>query len=352
MGDTWSDSGSRGGSWNEYSSGRSHNFGGRSSSYHSWWDNSSWSNSGWSNTDWQSDSGWWHSSDDWGSGSWGNEQSSSSNRQPPLALTNSPHITEIIEIESDEEGDEVVGSTSSHVDPYVLPDLSNVRLLSETAHCVEARVLDLPSSVAGKILLNARAVDGCPDADSFDLEALIEGLRPCVAFDIFKTLVFPERLADRRQSVIGLARHRGELQIIHRRAAEFLQTLALKGYNFCAISFIGRGNHQEFVNSLIESSILSLIPVVFIVFSRDTKAVLAQRLQCICAFDDQPGLISSYKRAGVKAALCSREFGIHTHPDSALDWIERESREVSGGASSSGGKGPGVEPRLKRADPY
>lgn len=257
----------------------------------------------------------------------------------------------MIEIESDEEQEQEQDQEEEpRVEPFILPDLARVKLLSEVSDCVEAQVFSLPPSIGGVCLINARAVAGCPeDQSEFDLGRLTEGLSPCIAFDIFRTLIFPQSQADRTQSLIGLAQHRGELQVIHRRTAEFLQQLSVRGYNFVAISFIGRANHRPYVDSLLESCLLALVPVIFIVFDREDKARLAKELRCIAAFDDQQSLIASYKRSGVRAVQVNRQFGLHTHPSHALEWLERKANES---ASSSGGKKEEVVLRLKRADPY
>jgi hypothetical protein len=110
---------------------------------------------------------------------------------------------------------------------------------------------------------------------------------------------------------------------IARKTAELLQNLSFRGFNFCAISFIGKNNHQDYCRALSEASLLSLIPILFIVFDRESKAKLARRLDCIVAFDDQQQLITSYQRKGVRAVQVTRDFGLHTHSDEALTYISQ-----------------------------
>lgn len=239
--------------------------------------------------------------------------SASSSSQGPGTV----NIVDLTHIESEDE------SPDEPVQVFYVPDLRLVRQLAETASSVRERVFDLPESIPGVCLLNELAFSGLEGSGPQDFDLLAEGLKPCVAFDIFKTLVFPQRLADRSQEQICLARHRGELQVIHRKTAELLQNLSFRGFNFCAISFIGKNNHQDYCRALSEASLLSLIPILFIVFDRESKAKLARRLDCIVAFDDQQQLITSYQRKGVRAVQVTRDFGLHTHSDEALTYISQ-----------------------------
>lgn len=258
------------------------------------------------------------------------------------------------EHQEEEREPETTVEQEATVTPYILPDLAPVKFLSEISDCVESRVFQLPSSTGGVCLINSRALDGCPETQSdFSFELLKIGLQPCLAFDIFKTLIFPQSLADPRQRCIGLARHRGELQLIHRSTAELLQKVSVRGFNFVAISYIGRSNHRPYVDALLESCLLALVPVIFVVFNRDDKARLAKDLQCVGAFDDQASLVTAYRRSGVRAIQVTRQFGLHTHPDEALEWIEKQWNEYDSAASSSGGKGgTDLGLRTRRADPY
>ena len=339
------------------------------------WDRSySWDNSSWERNR-SGQQGGWDTSYSWDEASWdqgssGHQYSqshrqwrysdwSSSSWEPQTSEVHQP--VELVAIESEEEDIAAEAEEGDQQDqeeeietPYVLPDIAPVKFLSEVSDCVESRVFQLPSSsIEGVCLINSRAVEGCPETQNdFDLELLKTGLRPCIAFDIFKTLIFPQSQADTQQRCIGLAKHRGELQLIHRSTAELLQQVSVRGFNCVAISFIGRFNHRPYVDALLESCLLALVPIIFVVFHRHEKAQLAKDLECVGAFDDQEALVTAYRRAGVPAIQVTRQFNLYKNTDQALEWIERQWNENDQAASSSGGKeGASVGQRTVRADP-
>ena len=102
----------------------------------------------------------------------------------------------------------------------------------------------------------------------------IEGLAQCGVVDRLFLRVGLQ--IDRSQETIGLAQHRGELQVIHRRTAEFSQSLPIRRSHSLGVAIIG--NITEYCRSLLDANLLSLIPVIFVVFNRDDKARLARQL--------------------------------------------------------------------------
>ena len=128
-----------------------------------------------------------------------------------------PRRVQFTEIESDPE-------EQVEVEPFELPSLTGIRSLNETSERVVERRFDLPRDIGGICLFNELAVAGSEGEDiSFDV--LAEALRPCIILDLFKTVVFPQHLADSHSSQIALATHRGSLQVVDRRTAVFLPTI-------------------------------------------------------------------------------------------------------------------------------
>ena len=237
-----------------------------------------------------------------------------------------PRRVQFTEIESDPE-------EQGEVEPFELPSLTGIRSLNETSERVVERRFDLPRDIGGICLFNELAVAGSEGEDiSFDV--LAEALRPCIILDLFKTVVFPQHLADSHSSQIALATHRGSLQVVDRRTAVFCQRLAVSGYHHCAVSYIGRSNSREFVDSISRSSLLSLIPVIFVVFDRSTKAEVAKRVDCLLAFDDQDSVLQHYHRAGVRWAKVTRNWSLHGNTEEVLQYIDRIWYETRPGSSS------------------
>ena len=206
----------------------------------------------------------------------------------------------LIELGSDSEGENEDISRE-------LPDISRVKRLSEVGEWIQESRFALPSDIqgGGTCLINRRAFTNLEE--DFDISSaeffgiIAEALRPAVCFDLFRTLIFPENLADWSFPQVGLCRHRGKLQVIDRRVAELLQDLSFEGYKHCGITYIGAGGASDYIEALSQSCILSLIPVIFVVLNRDSKAAVASRLDAFCCFDDQPRVVENYKRAGLFA---------------------------------------------------
>lgn len=134
---------------------------------------------------------------------------------------------------------------------------------------------DLPSGIPGVILVNRLTFEDFLERSGFNCDVLAEGLAQCGVVD---RLFFRVGLQiDRSQETIGLAQHRGELQVIHRRTAEFSQSLPIRRSHSLGVAIIG--NITEYCRSLLDANLLSLIDTgFFVVFNRDDKARLARQL--------------------------------------------------------------------------
>lgn len=240
-----------------------------------------------------------------------------------------PDDIKIEEIESGESEGEL-----ETVEPWALPDLSQVKRLAETISWVQEVRFELPVDVpgGGVCLVNRQAfanLDQNQDrSDSELLGEVLGALRPSIVFDLFKTIVFPSSLADWNHAQVVLGKHRGQVQVIDRRVAELLQNLAYQDFKHCAITYIGRRSSQQYIESLSQSCILSLIPVVFVVFERSSKATIARRIDSFCAFDDQVQNIESYRRAGVFAVQVDGRFRLSAKDD-VLDFVNRRWAEAA-----------------------
>ena len=239
----------------------------------------------------------------------------------------------LIELGSDSEGENEDISRE-------LPDISRVKRLSEVGEWIQESRFALPSDIqgGGTCLINRRAFTNLEE--DFDISSaecfgiIAEALRPAVCFDLFRTLMFPENLADWSFPQVGLCRHRGKLQVIDRRVAELLQDLSFEGYKHCGITYIGAGGASDYIEALSQSCILSLIPVIFVVLNRDSKAAVASRLGAFCCFDDQPRVVENYKRAGLFAVEINKKTSL-TDKSGVLDFIGRRWNEAAREASES-----------------
>ena len=209
----------------------------------------------------------------------------------------------LVEIESgDSEGE------LETVEPWALPDLSQVNRLAETKSWVQEVRFELPVDIpgGGVCLVNRQAFANLDQdqekSDSELFEEVLGALRLAICFDLFKT----PSLADWTHAHVVLEKHRGQVQVIDRRVAELLQNLAYQDFKHCGITYIGRRSSEQYIESLSQSCILSLIPVVFVVFERPSKANIARKIDAVCAFDDQVQNIESYRRAGVFAVQVDR----------------------------------------------
>ena len=236
-------------------------------------------------------------------------------------------------------------SDEGEIEPFDQPDIASIRELSEVADCVDELRFNLPDHIGGGVrLVNKRAFQGL-EADDFSddneiFAAISEALRPCIVFDLFKTVVFPARLADWNYPQVILAEHRGEKQVIDQRVAKLLQEVSTRGFRHCAISFIGQSNSGRYIGSLSEASVLSLIPVVVIVFRRESKANVASSIQAFVCFDDQEEVIASYRRAGVYALRINNRVNPLRDTDEVLKFLrlrwKESSPEVSDGSKYIG----------------
>ena len=218
------------------------------------------------------------------------------------------------------------GSGEEEIEPFDLPDIATIRNLSEVADCVDELRFNLPDHIGGGVcLVNKKAFQGLETGDFSDdneiFAAISEALRPSIVFDLFKTVVFPARLANWDYPQVILAEHRGEKQVIDQRVAKLLQEVSTRGYRHCAISFIGRSNSERYIDSLSEAAILSLIPVVFIVFRRESKANVASSIQAFVCFDDQQEVVDEYRRAGIDALRINHRVNPLTDTDEVLRFL-------------------------------
>ncbi len=177
--------------------------------------------------------------------------------------------------------------------PFDLPDLSTIRRLSETSDYIEQRCLDLSLNIGGICVYNQPAF-ACAEDEIFDFELISESLRPWIALGIFKTVVFPCG-SQISTSCIGAT---PEL-VTSDWPQDCCRILSSKWYKHCTVSFIGKHNIcPEYIQALSQSCILSLIPVLFILFDRERKADLGKTLDCLVAFEGQDSVSQLYRRAG------------------------------------------------------
>lgn len=205
-------------------------------------------------------------------------------------------------------------------------DYISVRRLSEVSRGVDQAVFDLPRWISGSVIVNKVAFRD--EQGEFYLDSasdLFESLKGCVVLDLYKTVIFPERLSSRDS--IRLAKHRGEFQTIERGTLSFIFELQRNGFTFCACSFIGKAASGEYIEALIQSELAAVIPVIFVIYNRDQKASLAKELSAVAAIDDQREVVRQYRDSGIFAIEVRRDFGIATHKEEII----RQLRDQAGG---------------------
>lgn len=200
-------------------------------------------------------------------------------------------------------------------------DYRPVRRLRDVSRGVDQAVFDLPDWIPGSVIVNKVAFQD-PDGGGFLLGSvsdLFDSLKGCVVLDLFKTVIFPERLSS--GDSIKLAKHRGEYQTIELETLSFIFQLQRNNFTFCACSYIGRAASGEYLEALTQSELSAVIPVLFVIHNRSQKADLAKELSAIGAIDDQSEVVRQYQRAGVFAIEVGRGFGIATHKDNILQQL-------------------------------
>lgn len=173
--------------------------------------------------------------------------------------------------------------------------------------------LNLPDWIPGKVLVNRLALQS---DQQLDFGVLQEALRGAVVLDLYKTVIYPERLAT--QDSIRLARHRNEFQAIDLETITFVYLLQHNQIPFCACSYIGRAASTDYIRALTESEITAIIPIVFVLFNRAQKADLARAVRACVAIDDQEEVVNTYRRRGVPAVHVRRGYDLRTHRDQIL----------------------------------
>ena len=58
-----------------------------------------------------------------------------------------------------------------------------------------------------------------------------------------------------------------------------------------------------------------MIPVLFVLYSRDQKADLAKALRAVGTIDDQKEVLQRYRREGIFTVEVSRGFNLSSHKD-------------------------------------
>lgn len=205
-------------------------------------------------------------------------------------------------------------------------DYSSVKRLREVSLGVDQAVFDLPKWVPGSVIVNKIAFRD--ERGEFSLDSasdLFESLKGCVVLDLYKTVIFPERLSSKDS--IRLAKHRGEFQTIERETLSFIFELQRSGFSFCACSFIGRAASSEYLEALVQSELSAVIPVIFVIYNRDQKADLATELGAVAAIDDQKEVVRRYRESGLFAIEVDRNFGIATHKEEIIQQL----RDQAGG---------------------
>lgn len=226
-----------------------------------------------------------------------------------VQLVDFPDSAFVEEISSEEEVSEDKGVIEAG---GTAVDYSTVIRLREVSRGVDQVVFDLPTWIPGSVIVNKVAFRD--EQGEFYLDSasdLFESLKGCVVLDLYKTVIFPERLSSKDS--IKLAKHRGEFQTIERETLSFIFELQRNGFTFCACSFIGKAASGEYLEALTQSELSAVIPVIFVIYNRDQKAILAQELGAVAALDDQSEVLRQYRTAGVFAIEVSRHFGIATH---------------------------------------
>lgn len=173
--------------------------------------------------------------------------------------------------------------------------------------------LDLPGWLPGKVLINKLALES---DQQIDFGVLQEILRGAVILDLYKTVLYPERLATRDS--IRLARHRNEYQAVDLETITFIYLLQHNQIPYCACSFIGRAASTDYIRALTESEITAIIPIVFVLFNRAQKAELARTLRAKVAIDDQEEVVNTYRRNGIPAVHVRRGYDLRTHREQIL----------------------------------
>lgn len=231
-----------------------------------------------------------------------------------VQLVDFPDSAFVEEISSEEEAsvDKEVIETGGTASDYI-----SVKRLREVSRGVDQAVFDLPSWIAGSVIVSKVAFRN--EQGEFYLDSvsdLFESLTGCVVLDLYKTVIFPERLSSKDS--IKLAKHRGEFQTIERETLSFIFELQKSGFTFCACSFIGRAASGEYLEALTQSELAAVIPVIFVIYNLDQKANLAKELSAVAAVDDQKEVVRQYRESGVFAIEVSRNFGIPTHKEEII----------------------------------
>ena len=96
-------------------------------------------------------------------------------------------------------------------------DYGSAKRLREISLGVDQAVFDLRPWIPGRVIVNKVAFQSQEDGSLLldSVEDLFESLKGCVILDLYKTVIFPERLSS--GDSIKLAEHRGELQTIDRK---------------------------------------------------------------------------------------------------------------------------------------
>lgn len=189
----------------------------------------------------------------------------------------------------------------------------SARCLRDVSLGTDQIELDLPTWLPGKVLINKLAFY---DWSVFDFEILQESLRGAVVLDLYKTVIYPERLASRES--IRLAKHRNEYQSIDLETITFIYLLQHNQIPFCACSFIGRAASRDYIRALTESEITAIIPVVFVLHNRSQKSDLARAVQASICIDDQEEVINAYRQRGFPTVHVRRDYDLRSHRDQIL----------------------------------
>ena len=183
-------------------------------------------------------------------------------------------------------------------------------------------VFDIPlSKVQGKILISNKI--------QADATTVLNELENPVVFDLYKTILLPSRLVEFGSEQLqpfqkpesfgqGLAHfqvgiHRNEDQNVYASTVQLIQRLISQQIPCIAVSYIGQSASEEYIKSLREGRLCAIFPVIFVVFRREQKAILAEHLKAIVCFDDQRENVRNYQKAGLVAYQVSKSWNLHRH---------------------------------------
>lgn len=132
-----------------------------------------------------------------------------------------------------------------------------------------------------------------------DWEEVQRTLHECVIFDLFKTFLIPPAWVRSELERGQLARtHQGTLHIT-RATGDLLLELLEDNAAVIALSYIGRGNSDRYIRSLISSRVAAKFCLIVICHTKADKGRIAKSLDPSVAVDDSWDVIQGYHAVAV-----------------------------------------------------